>query len=306
MFKASNKGISAPIAIGIILVLAVLVGGFTIWQYSEMQKEETTIPEIEVSKKETDVKSCTTDDDCVVFGKDGDCNCGCFNKNYSDWQPGGACFCAAPTSCKCTNGKCEGIFEEVVDWEAQLSSSNKANFVYLTDGKYDGKLGGRFGADTKCSPPSGLNCKPETIHAFITVNDNDSIMDMAENYNFNTDLPIYWYNRETNKTTILAINWSKMIGETIINGQKEGAGKGTWPSDFPWTGINIKGGVGRTCNQWTTNEGNRQTGAGPHGEIGGVNKEYWLSSDGWAGKWASTLCVNERHLRCICESNITQ
>lgn len=41
MFKNLNKRISTPIAIEIILVLAVLVGGFTLWQYSEMEKEES-------------------------------------------------------------------------------------------------------------------------------------------------------------------------------------------------------------------------------------------------------------------------
>jgi len=39
MINFFKKGISTPIAIGIILVLAVLVGGFTIWQYSEMNDE---------------------------------------------------------------------------------------------------------------------------------------------------------------------------------------------------------------------------------------------------------------------------
>lgn len=55
-------------------------------------------------------KQCVNDDDCIVFGKTGDCYCGCFNKNYQ-WESGGKCFCAAPTSCKCVNGKCEGVFD---------------------------------------------------------------------------------------------------------------------------------------------------------------------------------------------------
>jgi len=103
----------------IVFVLAIVVGGVTLWQYSEMQKEETTIPEIKLPEEETDGKNCTAADDCVVFGKDGDCNCGCFNKDYSSWQSGGTCFCAAPTSCECTNGKCEGVFEETVDWKTK-------------------------------------------------------------------------------------------------------------------------------------------------------------------------------------------
>ncbi len=105
MWKHLNKRISTPIAINIILILLILLGGLIWWQY------------LEIRKKETDGKNCASDDDCIVFGKDGDCNCGCFNKNYSDWQPGEGCFLAAPTSCKCTNGKCEGVFYETADWQ---------------------------------------------------------------------------------------------------------------------------------------------------------------------------------------------
>lgn len=55
-------------------------------------------------------KDCVNDNDCVVFGETGVCNCGCFNKDYK-WESGGECFCAAPISCKCVENKCEGIFE---------------------------------------------------------------------------------------------------------------------------------------------------------------------------------------------------
>lgn len=56
-------------------------------------------------------KVCEIDSDCVVFGEDGDCNCGCYHKDASPTSTGGACFCAAPTSCECIEGVCEGIFE---------------------------------------------------------------------------------------------------------------------------------------------------------------------------------------------------
>ena len=57
-------------------------------------------------------KFCELNSDCVVFGKDGDCNCGCYNKDFLPPNSGGACFCAAPTSCECINNQCEGVFEE--------------------------------------------------------------------------------------------------------------------------------------------------------------------------------------------------
>ena len=62
-------------------------------------------------------RDCVNDDDCVVFGKTGDCNCGCYNKNNLPSSTGGECFCLAPTSCKCVNGQCEGVFEEINSFE---------------------------------------------------------------------------------------------------------------------------------------------------------------------------------------------
>lgn len=57
------------------------------------------------------VGECSEDSDCVVFGEDGDCNCGCYLKGNEPSGPGGKCFCAAPKACRCVDGECEGIFE---------------------------------------------------------------------------------------------------------------------------------------------------------------------------------------------------
>jgi len=45
-----NKGIS--ISIAIVLIWVILVGGFTWWQYREIRREETELPEIKLSEKE--------------------------------------------------------------------------------------------------------------------------------------------------------------------------------------------------------------------------------------------------------------
>ena len=55
-------------------------------------------------------KYCSIDNDCVVFGETGDCNCGCYNKENLPSSTGGECFCEAPNSCKCINGECDGLF----------------------------------------------------------------------------------------------------------------------------------------------------------------------------------------------------
>jgi len=49
-----NKKISTPIGIGIILILAVLVGEYTLWQFSEIQKEEIGPISLENKKQTTD------------------------------------------------------------------------------------------------------------------------------------------------------------------------------------------------------------------------------------------------------------
>jgi len=50
MFRRFRRGIFAPLAIGIILVLAILVGGFTIWQFSDIQEDLPSV--IKISPKE--------------------------------------------------------------------------------------------------------------------------------------------------------------------------------------------------------------------------------------------------------------
>jgi len=49
MWKYLNKGISTPIAISIILILVIAVGGFTWWQYSNMPEDNL---EVELPEKE--------------------------------------------------------------------------------------------------------------------------------------------------------------------------------------------------------------------------------------------------------------
>jgi len=93
------------IIITIIVIATVVIAGLGYWVYqSTLTPEEETILE--------GSKDCVSDDDCVVFGKTGDCNCGCYNKNNLPLGAGGECFCSAPNSCKCVDSECEGIFEE--------------------------------------------------------------------------------------------------------------------------------------------------------------------------------------------------
>lgn len=51
MWKYLNRGISAPIAIGIIFILTILVAGFTCWQYEEIREEEYNVLEVQIPEK---------------------------------------------------------------------------------------------------------------------------------------------------------------------------------------------------------------------------------------------------------------
>jgi len=56
-----NKKISTPIAIGIILILAVLVAVFTLWQYSKTQKELSyPLPEIKLPERKIETQNTSS------------------------------------------------------------------------------------------------------------------------------------------------------------------------------------------------------------------------------------------------------
>ena len=84
--------------------------GAIYWAYTimpDLQKE--IIPE--------GLDYCLVDSDCLVFGETGDCNCGCYNKNHLPSETEEECFCSAPVSCKCVDGRCEGVFEEISNFD---------------------------------------------------------------------------------------------------------------------------------------------------------------------------------------------
>jgi len=52
MWKYLNKGISTSLAIGIITILMIIVGGFALWQQAEIEKEENRFsPEIKIPER---------------------------------------------------------------------------------------------------------------------------------------------------------------------------------------------------------------------------------------------------------------
>lgn len=106
----------------ILIVVIIIIGVSGWWIYQSISALQGIT--------EAEAKSCKVDSDCLVFGEDGVCNCGCFNKDYQ-WEKEGDCFCAAPQSCKCVDDKCEGFFgeDETADWQT-YNSVPKAEYEY--------------------------------------------------------------------------------------------------------------------------------------------------------------------------------
>ncbi|ODS39279.1 MAG: hypothetical protein A7316_05940 [Candidatus Altiarchaeales archaeon WOR_SM1_86-2] len=143
-------------------------------------------------------KDCATDDDCVVFGETGDCNCGCYNKDNPPSGTGGECFCSAPDSCKCVNGKCEGVFEEEIEsFEECVEAGHPVMESY----------------PPRCAVPGGPtftedNCqykKGEDIF-ILTISDAKSIAKksecgdrLKETYVCNDDTGTYWIDLDMEK-----------------------------------------------------------------------------------------------------------
>lgn len=117
-----NNKVTILKILGIIVILAVLVGFFIYWRYPGMFGGGRSGEDLPIER--VDGKYCVDDDDCTIFGETGDCNCGCFNQNYP-WYSMGDCFCLAPDSCKCVEGACEDVFEELTSWKSYYDEDRK-------------------------------------------------------------------------------------------------------------------------------------------------------------------------------------
>jgi hypothetical protein len=112
-----NKKISTLLAIGIMLILSILVGGFF---FFESQKVAIQFPEIKIPGKECSDKNpnlcnknCNSDKDCQFT-----CGCNCVSKDekcLTDIN----CKMLSSFVCKCNNNKCEFVEfqDETADWK---------------------------------------------------------------------------------------------------------------------------------------------------------------------------------------------
>jgi len=169
--------------------------------------------------------------------------------------------------------------------------------LYVTDTSYDGNLGGRSGADTKCDTDTN---KPAacsgTAWAFLSVSADDEIQDMLTTKSVNSSSA--WYRSDL--TTRLATDWADLLDGEIENRVEE-------TTNIPrWTGSNIYGTIGGSCNGWTANNPNGYiypaSGNPPwctYQGQSGADEMYlcwWLSS----GSFHRVCCDATRYLYCSC------
>lgn len=137
-----NKGIFTPIAIAIVLILVILVGSFTWWQYGEMEKETTggwielpkkaseelslllkscqKLTELSSTEREKLNSSCENNEDCIIKHPTEGCIRKGSNTDYYDSISNTinekdcieAVLNIVPTiGCQCSDNKCVSIFE---------------------------------------------------------------------------------------------------------------------------------------------------------------------------------------------------
>ncbi|NMB92262.1 MAG: hypothetical protein GYA31_01375, partial [Parcubacteria group bacterium] len=160
--------------------------------------------------------------------------------------------------------------------------------VYMSSSTYNGNLGGRSGADSKCDLGSALGCLPGENRALINVSDSDEIQDMPVNYHYSTDREIYWYNRSNGSFTKLANNWADMCDGSILSTQLTGTGI----SGLPWSGNGSGCMLGQwNCYSWSTNLYSM------YGTVGSdsLTDYQWLAD-------ANYPCSTTARVRCLCET----
>jgi hypothetical protein len=175
----------------------------------------------------------------TTASKGTDCNDSC-----ATCYPGSTYFTYSPDG---LDQDCNGSVDDVAP----------RYYLYVSDTKYSGNLGGRSGADSICNSSSNKpsNCTT-AAWAFISVNTADEIQDMPSTKGINTSLP--WYFRKDSSTEYLVqSNWSNLLsGNILISAAAAGVA-----NDYYWTGSGYDGSYSSwACAYWTSSNGDTKTG----------------------------------------------
>ena len=133
---------------------------------------------------------CSADNECLS----GVCSCGTDCQDSTKKADGEACSSAS----ECCSGVCDG------------GTCGVKLVLYYSNSTYDGNLGGRSGADTKCRAggyPSGFSTS--NIRAFLSTSASDEIKDIPNKYGFPTNRkPYVW---KSSSYTQIGNNWADLL-----------------------------------------------------------------------------------------------
>ena len=165
--------------------------------------------------------------------------------------------------------------------------------IYISTGLLPGgNFGGRPGLDNFCLQykPSNLPSNCANCHAFISVNENDEIRDMPENYGYNRNWQIYWWNTKEGKLYMAFSKWADMPANWMTSPDKAFSGGSRIGV---WTGSNENLGFTRGCSNWTTSY------IWEYGEIGMIRPEV-ESKTYWIRHPSGGFCNYGYPIYCIC------
>ncbi len=186
----------------------------------------------------------------------------------SSVTPGASCtltFTPGSTAVTQTNFPIQGANTIVVNGAISITAPPK--IIFLTNGTFNGNLGGVSGANTKCNSDSA---KPSSGFAagytyVALLNGNNATVSGLS------------YFRTNGSTLIATANSGNLVGRNAITNSVSTTLNGVWT-----------GGVGNTCSGWTTNSG------GVQGDEG----ESDVATSGWY--YIGTVPCNGSHaLYCV-------
>ncbi len=154
--------------------------------------------------------------------------------------------------------------------------------IYQTPVVYDGALGGRGGANSKClaEKPDEIVCNG--IAAFISIDSSDKLTNLPTNEGFDGTQPVIGQFSDN----VVKSSFNDLVSAT----PNETMSDATGVSDEFWTGSTTAGGEAENCSGWTSSN------IGEFAKVG----DYTVLDVSWKSKTTTVTCMQEHPLLCIC------